>query len=272
MRFIFPSEPFNTKKPEAEFLDQIGAMCNAGFEISLIALEDLAEGNARVVPVPAAGSHVIYRGWMLSPLDYASLVAAVQANGAELRTSLNGYLSTHYLPNWYPLIADLTPETRVFGVDADFEQELRSLGWSRFFIKDYVKSLKTSAGAAIIDDPAQIDQVVAEMQKFRGSIEGGLCVRRVEDFILDTERRYFVIQGQVCGSAADEPIPEIVMECASRISSPFFSVDVIDRTDGVQRIVEVGDGQVSGLVGWGVDRFAELWKLPGINSYLNPKC
>ena len=53
--------------------------------------------------------------------------------------------------------------------------------------------------------------------------------------------------------------PEIVQECAKRISSPFFSVDAVDRSDGVQRIVEIGDGQVSDLVGWTADRFVELW-------------
>ena len=77
------------------------------------------------------------------------------------------YLSTHYLPNWYGLIEDLTPETRFFSIEDDLEQELRSLGWDGFFIKDYVKSLKTSIGAHI-DNPAAIGIVIAEMEKFRG--------------------------------------------------------------------------------------------------------
>jgi hypothetical protein len=260
MQFVFPSEPFDLKKPDREFLEQIAAMQNAGFQISIIALEDLAAGTAKVRPAPANGSRVVYRGWMLTPADYTSLVAAVQSTGVEMWTSLDRYLSTHYLPNWYSSIADLTPETRIFDVDADFERELRSLGWERFFIKDYVKSLKTSAGAAIIDDPSAIAPLVAEMQKFRGTIEGGLCVRRVEDFNVETERRYFVIAGQVFSAIPDEIIPSIVLKCASRISSPFFSIDVIERNNGVLRIVEVGDGQVSGLVGWSADRFAEIWQ------------
>jgi hypothetical protein len=86
----------------------------------------------------------------------------------------------------------------------------------------------------------------AEMQKFRGGIEGGICVRRVEDFIPATEKRYFVIGGKPFAASADEEIPEI---------------DVV-LCDGCQRIVEVvevGDGQVSDLVGWSVDRFTSLW-------------
>ena len=31
------------------------------------------------------------------------------------------------------------------------------------------------------------------------------------------------------------------------------------RSDGVQRIVEIGDKQVSDLVGWTAERFVQLW-------------
>lgn len=37
-------------------------------------------------------------------------------------------------------------------------------------------------------------------------------------------------------------------------------VDVALREDGVERIVEIGDGQVSDLVGWSPERFAEMWR------------
>ncbi len=43
--------------------------------------------------------------------------------------------------------------------------------------------------------------------------------------------------------------PEIVGTCAERVPSKFFSVDVARRQDGLLRVVEVGDGQVSDLVG-----------------------
>ena len=45
----------------------------------------------------------------------------------------------------------------------------------------------------------------------------------------------------------------------SLIHSKFFSVDAVDRQDGVKRIVKVGDGQVLDLVGWYAERFAQLW-------------
>ena len=155
----------------------------------------------------------------------------------------------------YPLLVDLTPETRIYPADCDLEAELRALGWSEFFIKDYVKSLKTSVGSRI-SKPEQVAAVVADMHRFRGVIEGGFCVRRVESFLPDTERRYFVLDG--VPHAATGEVPAIVHECAKRLRSRFYSVDVVRRADGQPRIVEVGDGQVSDLAGWSPNQFASI--------------
>lgn len=101
--------------------------------------------------------------------------------------------------------------------------------------------------------------MVAELRDYRGRIEGGLCVRRVEDFVPGSEQRYFVLKG-VGYAAGGEPVPRVVRQCAERIVSPFFSVDVARRSDGEMRVVEIGDGQVSDLVGWSAERFASLWE------------
>jgi ATP-grasp domain, R2K clade family 3 len=58
---------------------------------------------------------------------------------------------------------------------------------------------------------------------------------------------------------ASPALPQIVFECAKRIESQFFSVDVVERSDGTKRIVEIGDGQVSDIVGWTAERFAQIW-------------
>jgi ATP-grasp domain, R2K clade family 3 len=82
----------------------------------------------------------------------------------------------------------------------------------------------------------------------------------------ETEQRYFAIDSRVFAASSDMVIPEIVRECASRINSKFFSIDEIERRDGCHRIVEVGDGQVSGLVGWTPTRFADLWCEAGMTT------
>ena len=113
--------------------------------------------------------------------EYRTFADAVRRCGADPLTDATAYLAAHHLPNWYPRIADLTPETRVLPEDADFNAELRSLNWGVYFIKDYVKSLKTGRGS-VVHDPADAAAVVADLREDRGRVEGGICVRRFESF------------------------------------------------------------------------------------------
>jgi hypothetical protein len=259
MRFVYPQSLLTPHLPDEMFQEEASALTQAGFSVSLIDSERLTTNTSAIKPPVDSGDTAIYRGWMLTAAEYENFVFSVTATGGLPITSTAQYLATHHLPNWQKIIADFTPETIVLALDSDWASELIKLGWSRFFIKDYVKSLKTSIGS-IIERPEDIYTVVAEMQKYRGMIEGGLCVRRVEDFLPDTEQRFFVLNGKAYAADSQTEIPSIVSGCASRIGSNFFSVDAIVRADGQLRIVEIGDGQVSDLVGWTVDRFAEIWQ------------
>jgi hypothetical protein len=260
IHFLFPADSLDRSAPDEMFSGQAVALAGRGFTTSVFTDAVLA-GRKPLKGIPA-GSTVVYRGWMLDGERYAALATAIVQGGATAFTNLHDYLSTHHLPNWYPLLADLTPETRVYPADADIATELRALGWGEYFLKDYVKSVKSRRGS-IVRDPSEAVAVLEELREYRGEIEGGICVRRVEEFVADSERRYFVLSG-VPHSADATPIPAIVRDCARRIASRFFSVDVVQRTDGVERVVEVGDGQVSDLVGWSEDAFAAMWATSGL--------
>jgi hypothetical protein len=112
-------------------------------------LESLSSDSPQIRPLLTPNANVIYRGWMLCASDYQKLVTVVSQTGACIHTSSVDYLATHYLPNWYHSIKDLTPETHFYHSNGDLENELAKLGWERFFIKDYVKSLKTSIGSIV---------------------------------------------------------------------------------------------------------------------------
>jgi hypothetical protein len=177
-------------------------------------------------------------------------------SGATPFTTPQAYALCHHLPNWIALLADLTPETCVLPPDADFTTEIARLGWGKVFVKDFVKSLKTSRGS-VAETSDDVAAIIAELKHFRGTLEGGLCVRRFESFIAQSETRYFVIDGVAHGPQGKTS--PLAIECAKRIASPFFSVDIALRADGVERVVEIGDGQVSDLVGWEPEAFATLW-------------
>jgi len=254
MHLLYPSSPLRSRQPDEQYQAEVEAVRSEGFEVSLFSVEAFQAGDFNASPPLPTGAKVLYRGWMLSKDEYVSLVAAIHGAGSQPVSDTADYLACHYLPNWYPLLTEFTPETKVYPVDCDLANELRALGWSEYFIKDYVKSLKTSVGSRI-SKPEDVEALVSTMRHYRGTIEGGFCVRRVEELLPDTERRYFVFNGKPHAPVGE--VPEIVHKCASRVKSRFFSVDVIERTDGKLRIVEVGDGQVSDLVGWTPEHFAK---------------
>jgi hypothetical protein len=259
MIFVFPNDCFNPKQPDQAYGDRFMAFKQAEFSTALIEIESLSNEATTIYPALSSGDTVVYLGWMLSAADYQLLTQIIQQSGAVPFNSDTEYLNAHYLPRWYQLISDLTPLTKIYSTDDDLVAQLKQLDWQQFFVKDYVKSLKTSVGS-IIERPEQINTVIAEMKKYRGVIEGGICVRQVEDFVTQTEQRYFVINGQVFAANSNQEIPDIVSECADRINSNFFSIDLIKRQDGTDRIVEIGDGQVSDLVGWSIARFMQMWQ------------
>src|SRR5215475_2555706 len=258
LSLLYPQSVLEPRAPDELFREEAEAMKAAGHDVRLIDTDALSSAPARIRPPLEPGARVVYRGWMLTYGEYVNLAASVEQAGALCFTSPEEYLATHYLPNWYAVVKDYTPETVFLDVNADLVSELRRLEWGRFFVKDYVKSLKTSVGS-IVDDPERIETVVSEMEKYRGFIEGGLCIRRVEDFIAGSERRYFVLKGAPYAAEPNAVIPEPVIYCVGAIPSPFFNVDVANWTNGVDRIVEIGDGQVSDLVGWSVERFVGIW-------------
>ena len=190
--FLFPRDAADPTRPEEMFADQWTALTEAGFSASLCSDAVLA-GKKSLRNIPP-GSQVVYRGWMLKGEEYAALVRAIEQAGATAFTSTQDYLATHHLPNWYPVLSDLTPETRVYPADADLVAELRILSWGAYFLKDFVKSLKTVRGS-VVRNLEEAPAVVAEMREYRGEIEGGICVRRVEDFVPESEQRFFVLYG-----------------------------------------------------------------------------
>jgi len=264
--FLFPASPLNGRMIDESFQDQAVALKMAGFGTSV-----LTDDMKIIGPVPQDAT-VIYRGWMMDTDGYQDYLAKLNARPLTPLTSLEQYLATHHLPNWYPLIERMTPETRFMGGLEFYDgipvqaicAEINAIGFQRIFVKDFVKSLKTKERPDL-DCPIKAEdlrRVIEAMIKYRGKIEGGLAVREFEDFKPDSEKRYFVINGRFYGQEVlfDTRVMELLIRVAGRIPSPFYSVDIAERTDGHFRVVELGDGQVSDLIGWTAGRFAQVWK------------
>src|SRR3954469_88542 len=119
--FIFPTHPLRPTRFEEMFADQVAAVQGAGYTASLCPDAVIRE-NKPLRNVPP-GATVVYRGWMLNATEYERLAQTVGHASATPLTSSDSYLAAHHLPNWYPLISEFTPETRVLAPDADWESE-----------------------------------------------------------------------------------------------------------------------------------------------------
>jgi hypothetical protein len=229
MHLLYPSDPFNKSTVDEEYAEEFAAVLEADLAYSLFSFEDFEGNQFRARPALPAGVEVVYRGWMMSPEQYARLADGVAASGAQMMISAREYRRCHYLPEWYSVCKAWTPETIVAERNADFVDLVRGKNWPAYFVKDYVKSLTTQRGS-VSQTPEGIAEVVALIEQYRGSVEGGICIRKFEELRPETEERYFVFRRKAF--SRDGNVPALVVEVAERIPSPFFSVDTAFDASG----------------------------------------
>ncbi len=255
MHLLYPCDPFNKMKPDEAYEEEFSTAQHAGFTWFPFSYEDFELGEFKPRPKPAFAGEILYRGWMLTSTRYAQLQGAIESLGATVAVSAERYRQCHYLPEWYERCKDVTPKTIVLLKDDDFAAALSTTGWSAYFVKDFVKSLTTSRGS-VARSISEVREVVDLIERYRGQLEGGVCIRELENLLPETEERYFVFRGKAF--ARDGVVPELVKDVARRIDSPFFSIDVLLNKEGTARLIELGDGQVSDRKKWSAEAFIEM--------------
>ena len=264
-RILFPANPIEPRKPDFDFEVEYHAAREAGFEVGII---DTDKGElARAYP---AGP-VLYRGWMVSADRYTELCEMLRGEGLEPVTSAEAYRFCHHLPGWYATLEGNTPAS-VWYPDArgwSAETVTSALGEGPMVVKDYVKSAKHYwHEACFIPDAQALPRVAERFLEIRAEdLEGGLVFRRFLPFAsigqhsksgmpLTLEFRAFYAHGRLLASSrywedgeypGDEPPWDDFAPLLSQVASPFFSLDVARDENGRWWIVELGDGQVSGL-------------------------
>ncbi|KNC90444.1 ATP-grasp domain-containing protein [Trabulsiella odontotermitis] len=256
MQIIYPDDYSSQARPDETFAQEYFCAQQNGINCLLLASEAAAMGKYKFSGVIEPDIPVIWRGWMLNEDEYRQLARAVETRGGKMLESADEYLRNHHITGWYEHCKAFTPETVLTTPDADFDTLTRQLQWPAYFVKEYVKSLTTSRGS-VAKNADEIREVLKLIAHYRGTIEGGVSVRRFESFVLDTERRYFVLNGKVF--SADDVVPEQVEAIARCVNTPFYSIDVVKNTDGELRLIEIGDGQVSDVKEWDIEKFVAMF-------------
>jgi hypothetical protein len=181
------------------------------------------------------------------------------------------------LPRSYPILEGITPRTVwIEGTDdVDFERVhelLRSkFGSTPIVVKDYVKSRKHEWLEACFipdaSDRATVERVVGAFIERQGEdLAGGLVFREfvqirqvgshpISGLPLGREYRLFFVDGELLvggrywdGVAYADDYPLAPFEpLAKSIPSRFFAMDIAETAAGEWIVIEVGDGQVSGI-------------------------
>lgn len=250
---LYPCEYGSSRNVDPMYQEEAKTLQQLGFNTYLIDTDTLKFPKS----VSFVDSTILYRGWMLDKASYQTLENMVSHENGNLFISTDTYLLAHYLPNWYAFIGDLTAQTMIYESIEQASDALEKLAWDKYFIKDFVKSLNTSVGS-VVENKVQLETLLSEMNKYRGNIEGGICIRKYENYLPETEERYFIVNKKAYSRHEDATIPDILRKVASKISHPFYSVDIIKDISGKDRVVEIGDGQVSDLKDWSLNRFTSI--------------
>lgn len=281
MQIVFPWSPFSRRQPDPHFEAEYAAAQEAGFETSLISVDDIL-GSSPYLAVRQLeeGQCGIYRGWMLPVDGYAKLCDEARARGFEFLTSPENYRWAHWLPESYPSLVGKTPVS-VWRAQAEgLEDEallalLAKLGPGPALVKDYVKSRKHEwLEACYIPETADTPHALKVIRRFLelqdDDVQGGVVLRRfvplhalgyehdASGIPLFREFRLFYFAGKRVLAAPywdaklyeTEDLEDAFASfdaLAREMPSPFFTMDVAQSTTGQWLVIEVGDGQVSGI-------------------------
>ena len=272
INFIFCSHPLNKKNVDENYMEEYQAT-GLDHACALFSYEDLVNGKLSLYGEDIEGL-TIYRGWMMPAHMYELFYNLLLGKGIQLINSPKEYAKYHLLPGWYSDFEGATPfsiwnESRDIRAALELTEGLEGA----FVVKDYVKSRKHEWHDACfikdISDKEDTFRVINNFINRQGSnLEGGIVLRKFESLKsigyhkdsgmpISEEYRVFVFKGEILISdnywseneevniSEDEYI--WIESISGKIESNFVTIDVARKTDGKLIIMEMGDGQVSGL-------------------------
>ncbi|HSA49094.1 MAG TPA: ATP-grasp domain-containing protein [Yinghuangia sp.] len=266
---LFPIDPLNPRRVDSHFAREARAARELGLAVALVDHDALLRGDAREATrrVPEGLGPAVYRGWMVPVRAYEAFDAALRARGAVAATTPDAYARAHELPGWYEHFAAFTPRTALLPLavgDRPDASELAAaasqLPGGAAMVKDWVKSRKhewdTACFVPDLADTAGLASVVDAFLTGQGVfLTGGVALRAYEEFTGPEARVWWVDAVPVLSTAHPDspgqpvapPLSESLRSAVAAFEAPFVTTDLALRADGVWRVVEVGDGQVSDL-------------------------
>ena len=260
---LFPSDYFEPNKPDESFISEYRAALENHINVILLSYDTfLEDGKLQLKGNISTEYPVIYRGWMLKPEKYAELFHKLLNMDLRLITSPQDYKRMHSFPEIYPELLEDTAQMLVYDDPEKIDYEQIRKAFNKCVVKDFVKSVKgTDFPKCICTDISEDEfrRLIRKFLSYRGNLyTGGICIKEfleLKRYSKKTnEYRVFYCNNQAITISRNsgqpeylpEP-PEALIEKYSVLNSPFYTIDYAEISDGTWKIIEAGDGQVSGL-------------------------
>lgn len=262
--YVFPCNPLSGRGYDSEFQNEVNALKWTDAHVASVDHDQLRSGDAVLkmnnAPVDDV---VVYRGWMMNLAEYTVFYTALQNKGYSTLTSPSEYALAHQIDGWIEAFQDITFNTVLLPLNPsqdEVQNAVTRLGSEKFFIKDYVKSLKTDATLSVATAETLFD-TIQRFQEAQGDwLTGGIVVREYIDLPDDRVEirgwwrdgvwKAFTTHPDYGDETFEFNIPTALMkDISDRLTAlgvHFVSVDFTPTANG-WKVVEIGDGQVSGF-------------------------
>lgn len=261
---IFPSGYFNVKKVDEDFQQEYEAAASTGlFHITLFDNDRwFDDGKLMLHEVPSKHHKAVYRGWMMKPEQYQDFYNQLSGKNIYLITKPEEYALMHIFPNVYDCFGDDTARMEIYPLHEQIDVERLKERFDRFMVKDFVKSVKGTEFPRYFDHSVtqkEFDDWMQIFYQYRGDLlTGGICIKEYLDLREygghTNEWRIFYmnqIPASICRNSGQDSLtpapPRELIEKYCSLQSPYYTVDYAELTDGSWRVIEAGDGEVSGL-------------------------
>lgn len=261
---LFPSSYFSIKEVDEDFKKEYEAVKETGlFDVILFGYDQWFNDEKLVLSYsPYLPCNAVMRGWMMKPEQYAVFYEKLYNHNIRLITTPEEYTLMHIFPNIYNVFGNDTAKMKIFPLYENIDIEIIKKDFKKFMVKDFVKSVKGTQFPRFFDSSITQEKFNEYMEifyKFRGNLlTGGICIKEFLDLKYyngkTNEYRVFYINNKIASVSrnsgqeqyTNQPPTELI-EKYSNLSSCYYTIDYAELSDGTWKVIEAGDGSVSGL-------------------------
>lgn len=261
---LFPSSYFNKNEVDENLKAEYDAAKSTNlFEIVLFNNAKWFNENKLILSRKTSNELqvAIYRGWMMKPDQYRLFYQSLLKQNIKLINNPDEYELMHIFPNVYRYLEENTAKMEIYPLNSNIDVEDIKSKFDRFIVKDFVKSVKGTNFPRYFDNTVsqeEFDEWMKVFYKYRGSLlTGGICIKEYLDlkkYDQINEYRVFYVNHEIATISRNSnqsiltPLPpQNLIEKYKNLNSSYYTIDFAELENGDWKIIEAGDGEVSGL-------------------------